>query len=148
MSNAQGAKLEQRFNSFYLETEKQSKTQVGLTKPDIHYGDYSYKGETQINKRHGIGKLTDLKGNSYEGNFKNDKIEGFGTLQTQNGKYVGEWKDSHQEGEGQEIWQDQQRYVGQFKGGLKNGKGRYFFANDCVYEGEWFADEIQGQVGL
>ena len=74
----------------------------------------------------------------YKGEFKNDKINGQGTLTTPDGrKYVGEWKDGERNGQGTLTSPDGGKYVGEYKNGKKwkgteydkNGNIQVKFAN-------------------
>lgn len=47
---------------------------------EMKVGDYTYQGETRDQKPYGNGKLTDKKGVTYEGNFKNGKRHGLITV--------------------------------------------------------------------
>ena len=73
-----------------------------------------YKGDFLNDAMHGFGKIIFLKeGHKYEGQFKNNQIEGWGVL----------------------LWKYGDRYEGQVKNGKMHGKGKYFFKNGKIYEG-------------
>ena len=43
----------------------------------------------------------------YEGEWNNDKVEGYGIYHHNDGAYYeGQWKNDKQEGKGKEVWQD------------------------------------------
>ena len=65
-------------------------------------------------------------------------------------KYVGEWKDNKQHGQGTTTWADGDKYVGEWKDAKKHGQGTYFFGENSdwagdVYVGEWRNDNRIGQ---
>ena len=71
-----------------------------------------YIGEMQNDLRHGKGIVYDKNSNIiYEGDFVNDKYEGYGKLIYENGSY----------------------YIGSFKNGIPHGEGRMYEKNDNNY---------------
>ena len=75
--------------------------------------------------RHGKGIIYYKNGDIlYEGDFLNNKYEGKGRHNLENGNY----------------------YIGEFWGGLRNGKGILYNKNgSIIYEGDFENDEYQGQ---
>ena len=76
--------------------------------------------------------------------IKGDCINGYGTYTYANGsKYVGEWKDGKENGQGTytwvsgNTWLNGNKYVGEFKDAKRNGLGTYTFANGTVDKGVW-----------
>ena len=76
--------------------------------------------------------------------IKGDCINGYGTYTYANGsKYVGEWKDGKENGQGTytwvsgNTWLNGNKYVGEFKDAKRNGLGTYTFANGTVDKGIW-----------
>ena len=51
-------------------------------------------------------------------------------------KYVGEFEDDLQSGEGMLTWPNAQKYVGEFKNDKPNGQGTYSFPGGAKYVGE------------
>ena len=46
-------------------------------------------------------------GDVYDGDWKDDKADGFGIYTHNNGnRYVGDWKEDKQHGKGVEVWAD------------------------------------------
>ena len=73
-----------------------------------------YKGDFLNDSMHGFGKIIFLKeGHKYEGQFKNNRIEGWGIL----------------------YWKNGDRYEGQVKNGKMHGRGKYFYKDGKIYEG-------------
>ena len=73
-----------------------------------------YKGDFLNDAMHGFGKIIFLKeGHKYEGQFKNNRIEGWGIL----------------------YWKNGDRYEGQVKNGKMHGKGKYYYKDGKIYEG-------------
>jgi hypothetical protein len=99
-------------------------------------------------KIHGKGRIKYADGTSYEGDFKNNVIEGFGTLIGINHKYEGSWRAGKMHGGGKSYWYSEQEelqetYEGEYVEGLKHGKGEYRWANGRVFKGEWENGEIK-----
>ena len=68
-------------------------------------GGVKYEGNWKIEKgqrkKHGWGKLIISVSEWYEGNWEEDKMEGFGVYQYPDGGfYSGEWHENHHEGRG------------------------------------------------
>jgi hypothetical protein len=75
--------------------------------------------------RHGKGKMTWKGGDVYEGDWKVDRMDGWGMF-----KYVTTGNGS--------------TYEGEFKEGQRDGKGTSRFLSGDVYVGFWIADEREG----
>ena len=81
---------------------------------------------------------------NYVGEWKDDKMNGQGTLTEPNGvKYIGEWKDDKMNGQGTEIYSDGDKYVGEWKDGKKHGRGIIYSydTNEVKSEVVWQNDE-------
>ena len=81
-------------------------------------------------------------GTLYEGSFKANMIEGFGTLIGKTHRYEGSWQAGKMHGAGKSYWYNDddeliETYEGQYESGLKHGKGEYRWANGRVFTGEW-----------
>ena len=63
-------------------------------------------------------------------------------------KYIGEWKDNKQHGQGTTIWADGNKYSGEFKNGKSNGQGTKIWSNGTKYIGEWKNDLQHGQGNI
>ena len=76
----------------------------------------------------------------------------FGTpIQTGQGdKYVGEWKNDKQHGQGTATYSAPHKnagdkYVGEYRDGKRNGQGNFTYANGDKYAGEYRDDKRNGQ---
>ena len=86
------------------------------------------------------------KGDKYVGEYKDDKQNGQGTYMFSDGsKYVGEYKDDKRNGQGTYTFANGIKYVGEYKDGKYNGQGTYTLANGAKYVGEWKNGERNGQ---
>jgi hypothetical protein len=99
--------------------------------------DYIYKGQFYDDLKNGKGKITFNKINDfYEGEFKNNLIEGFGIYNYENGDiYKGEFKNGKMNGKGLFIWKSGEEYYGNYVNGIKDGFGIYKYKNGKVYNG-------------
>ena len=79
-----------------------------------------------------------IDGNKYEGEFKNGKKDGKGTMTYKNGYiYIGEWKNGYKHGKGVYInSKSQDKFEGEFKNGKADGKGQALYNNGDKYEGD------------
>jgi len=81
----------------------------------------------------------------YKGDVENGKPNGLGVIiNTNKGKYVGEWKDGKKQGQGtftygKGKWEGE-KYEGEFKDGYRHGQGTYTWSDGDKYVGE-FKDE-------
>ena len=102
--NGKGIFLSDNKNKYigdFLNTKRWGKGELITDK--IHY-----QGDFYNNKMHGNGKIKFLReGTIYQGNFKNDNIEGFGTF----------------------FWRNGDMYQGQVKFGKMHGMGVYKYKN-------------------
>ena len=77
-------------------------------------------------------------GNSYFGQFLNNKPHGFGTLIDANGdKYIGQWENGKKSWFGKLIFSDGQIYIGEFLNNKKNGQGISISPGKEKQFGEW-----------
>lgn len=122
---------------------------------------------TSGNCENGFGKTefssTLEKSNVYEGNFKNSKKSGQGTIKIvylapiNNASiysYSGEWKDDEKDGKGTEIRFDQnnneiEKYVGEWKEDKRNGQGKLYKNGKLVHSGNFsngYVKKLKGCV--
>lgn len=86
-------------------------------------------------------------GNFYDGEWKNNCKNGWGTMNWKNccQKYEGTWKHDMPNGFGSYLWLLnnsehsflRNRYEGNFVNGTRQGLGTYYYANGSKYEGDW-----------
>ena len=105
-----------------------------------------YKGFFHRNKMEGRGRIVNINGFVYEGEFKNGKSNGYGKYIALDGtSYKGTWLDDKQSGTGTEIYPDGSSYNGNFKKGKKNGFGKLVFKDKNIYEGNFLDNNIEGE---
>jgi len=109
-----------------------------------------YEGEFKNDKIEGKGTFYYDNGNKYEGEFKNEKIEGKGIFYSNNGyRYEGEFRNGIREGKGKEFYNNGDIYEGDFKNDVREGKGIYYYNSGewegDIYEGEWKNDKKNGK---
>ena len=106
----------------------------------------TYTGNIQNFKREGFGKeiCTEY---IYEGNYHNDMRNGKGKIKFINtgDSYEGDFLDDKITGYGEYIWSNKQKYIGNFIDGMMNGKGKYTWPDGKEYEGEYINDKREGQ---
>ena len=69
----------------------------------------------------------------------------FGTDNYPSGsRYIGEWKDGKEHGQGIFIWADGEEYIGQWRNGEKHGQGTYTYPSGAKIVGEWAKGELNG----
>ena len=90
----------------------------------------------------------------YQGQVKDGKPNGLGVIIYPDGiwkggnKYVGEWKDGKEHGQGTQTSSDGRKYVGEFKNGLLNGQGTETTPDGTKYVGKFKDGERNGQGTL
>ncbi len=98
---------------------------------EYHYflGRY-FKGTRKYGNPHGHGKMIELSGDVYEGDFVLGKRQGQGRMVFQNGDvYEGGWHDGRMHGEGTLVYgKTGNTYVGGFRHGRRHGRGRMEYA--------------------
>jgi len=111
----------------------------------------SYEGYWKNGQSHGEGvfKMGGKSGSIaeyYEGDFKFDKKDGYGTLVMITGdKYVGMWVNNKMEGKGTFYYSNGDTYTGNYLENLKHGEGTYFYYNGDKYAGEWRNNKQNGK---
>jgi len=109
----------------------------------INLPNFTYKGSIVNGKLSGNGVLIQ-SGNKYEGEFQNNKKNGIGFMQYQNGDiYFGLWKNDKRYGNG--IFKCAAHiYDGEWFNDTKYGKGTLIYINGIIYEGDWANDKKHG----
>jgi hypothetical protein len=82
----------------------------------------AYTGEFRAGRKHGKGTKTWANGDRYEGDFSDERIEGFGTYTFGRGPWAGE------------------SYTGDYLAGRRHGHGVYKWASGDLYNGPWRED--------
>lgn len=100
-------------------------------------GNYTYEGHFRRGKKDGNGVLVQA-GDRYEGEWKNDLRDGYGTqVYCFGDTYVGYWKEDKHHGEGTLTQKDGTVYEGKlFDMGAITGCGKVTYPNGDVYEGQ------------
>ena len=115
--------------------------------------------------RNGRGKFYYQDGGYYEGQWKNNKMDGYGKLYYEGGKiaYEGEWSQDEFNGLGK-VYNDNpvnfhgsfdytnfdyledywEYYEGMLQKDTKEGRGRIKLSNGEMFEGDFHEDKIQG----
>lgn len=85
------------------------------------------------------GVYTWVDGTKYDGQWKEGKREGVGTVIWPDGRrYDGEYKDGKMEGRGTFTWPDGSLYEGEYRAGRRHGFGTYTYRQGGgIYQGEW-----------
>jgi hypothetical protein len=106
-----------------------------------------YKGQiNEEGKREGFGKINYFGGDSYQGQWKNDRPEGLGLyIWKLGGRYLGNFEKGLPNGEGERIYNSGNYFKGNFLAGKKNGLGVMCFKNGDVYDGMWEDDFMHGE---
>ncbi|KAG5490379.1 hypothetical protein JKF63_00499 [Porcisia hertigi] len=112
----------------------------------------SYDGDWKGGLPHGTGVMSvpGVDGYEYVGEFKDGKRSGKGRCQFTNGRvYEGEWREDEMNGtgtlRGASNLDDFTEYTGSFQSGIRSGpQGRCVYANGDVYDGSWAAGKRQG----
>ena len=101
--------------------------------------DYIYKGNFHNNLRNGKGIIKYCQsGDTYDGEFKDDKINGYGTYTWNNNcKYTGEMKDGEMHGKGIFTWPDGCEYNGNYVNGIREGLGTFKWSNGNIFNGQF-----------
>ena len=89
-----------------------------------------------------FGTYTWTDGRKYVGEWKDDKQHGQGTSTWPDGqKYVGEYKDGKKHGQATHTWPNGEEYVGEFKDSKKNGQGTHTWPDGFTWKGYFMNDE-------
>ena len=86
----------------------------------------------------GYHRYTYADGAKYVGEFKDDKQHGQGTYTSPDGRtYVGEWKEGTPNGQGTFTYANGDKYVGEWKNDQRHGQGTYTYPDGSVKAGIW-----------
>lgn len=114
------------------------------TTGSVYIGDYKQL-TTGAKIREGKGKLIHSPNEDcsdgiewYEGDWKEDKMEGYGVYHYSNGdRYEGNWVNNMQHGVGTYVFTNGTRYEGEWKNHKMHGKGKYLNMHNKGWGGEF-----------
>lgn len=105
-----------------------------------------YEGDIKDDVIEGKGNLTYTDGSIYIGDFEKGQVSGKGTFINMDGStYVGDFKNDLFNGKGKLTFYNEDNYVGVFKDGIQNGIGVYTFLEGSIYTGNWLGNMINGK---
>jgi hypothetical protein len=114
---------------------------------ECDYGNGRYEGNFKDGKFNGFGTLYFDDGSKYVGNWKDDNCWGRGTLYNSDGtkKYEGNYENSLRHGRGILYYDNGNRYEGNWKKGIRDGQGTFYWADGDVDHGKWIDDKREGE---
>jgi hypothetical protein len=109
--------------------------------------DHIYEGYFKNDKKEGDGKLTYKNTpDCYEGDFKDNLINGTGIYKWANGDiFHGTFKDGKMDGKGVYKWPDGGQYEGEYVNNLKEGFGIFTWSNGKIFKGFFKLGRPHGQ---
>lgn len=105
----------------------------------------TYVGEWVNGKRCGQGNLSTNEALLYEGDWKDDEKNGYGSFITEEIKYSGYFQNNKMHGEGNWVHSIGDLYQGTFVNGLKCGLGKMHCKSGYNYEGFFKNDKYEGK---
>ncbi|MEW5303896.1 MAG: hypothetical protein WDW36_006546 [Sanguina aurantia] len=104
-----------------------------------------YEGDSKDGKRHGKGSLYSSNGDVYKGEWRDDLRHGRGTYSRANGfRFNGGWVDGMAQGVGEAIYPEGHTYDGEWLANGRSGWGMFVSAGGEEHEGEWKNDLLHG----
>lgn len=104
-----------------------------------------YNGVLINSLKHGQGEERFMNGDSYKGDYQNNRFDGFGTYSWKQGEatYEGSFKNGLRHGKGK--WSSgETKYSGSYAEGLKEGYGELYFPSGNFYKGNFVNDKREG----
>jgi hypothetical protein len=115
----------------------------------VHYSSGVFEGEILEGNLHGEGKLTLNNGDTSEGQWVNDKLNGKGEYRNKRIHYIGDFLDDKKHGRGKLVLlSDDSIYEGDFKNNTTKGKGKITYKDGSTYEGDWDYERKHGEGKL
>ena len=105
-----------------------------------------YEGDLKNGKAEGKGTIKYLSGLLFTGEMHNNKMNGKGKREIGNNFYEGNFVDDQKNGYGEYHWNDNRFYKGNWVNNQMSGKGIMHFESGDFYEGE-FADDKRNGFG-
>jgi hypothetical protein len=109
----------------------------------LYQSGMQYEGEWKNGRRHGKGTLTYPEIYTYTGEWKNNKEDGYGGIVHNLYTYVGEWKRGSKNGKGSITYKNGIQFNGDFKDGYKHGQGTMTYPDGRILKGEWNNEVLQ-----
>jgi hypothetical protein len=95
----------------------------------------------------GEGTMIYPDGSKYEGEWKDNKRDGFGIfIYPKGSKYMGYWERNKRSGLGAYNHYKGESYIGEWKNNKKHGVGKLVLNDGGEYLGEWKDDEIVSEI--
>lgn len=141
---------------YYLKRAKELLKEGNVAAAEKAYGTYRnfiQKNDPEFEKALAEFKIKqsanyrtiEFENGKYEGEYKNDCMNGQGIFTWNNGdKYIGSFMDDMMHGQGTYHYASGNRYTGEYKYGAKDGQGKFFWTNDEWYEGEFKNNRMHG----
>ena len=109
--------------------------------------EYTYEGNFHKDMKNGKGKIQFLNtGDSYEGEFTEDKITGYGKyIWSNNHQYLGDFIEGEMNGKGQYKWPDGTEYTGEYVNNIREGEGEFKWSNGAVFKGKFHNGKPNGK---
>ena len=139
-------------NNHGIYVDKQGNAYHGMWKLGIIHGKgilrapaSTYNGSFVNSLKHGSGEERFAYGDSYKGEYQNNRFDGFGSYSwKENGaNYEGSFKNGMRHGKGK--WSaGETKYSGGYVEGLKEGYGELYFPSGNFYKGNFIEDKREG----
>ena len=112
--------------------------------------DYDYKGEFSNDLKNGKGKVIYKNtGESYEGEFKDDELTGYGCYKWSNNHiYKGQFLNGNMNGIGYYTWPEGGYYKGNYINNIKEGKGEFMWPDGRIFKGNFKDGKPNGKGTL
>jgi len=109
--------------------------------------DYDYKGEFVNDLKNGKGKVIyKNRGESYEGEFKNDELTGYGCYKWSNNHiYKGQFLNGNMNGHGYYTWPEGGYYKGNYINNIKEGEGEFMWPDGRIFKGTFKEGKPNGK---